>query len=291
MSGPTGDVHGTGDFDVKSFFLDIPPVTRTLFISMFSCTVLSGLGLLPIHPFILSWQMIAKGFQIWRLPLSFLHMGRLGIGFLIRMYFLFTYSKQLEVGFFFGRPANYSWFIAIIVMCVSFGSLFLPSPVNGSALLTAIIHLWGRYATSVTVSLYGFLSIPAKYLSLSLVFIDLIRTGSLNYSDILGLIGGHLYYFLDSVYPSMPEGKQLIFVPLWFENVIESLQRMLGSWTGLQRGAPTMSHATGQRSSSTSGVAGRWNRGGASSGARVGFTTPTSRGGHNWGTGHTLGSS
>ncbi|CAN8067128.1 unnamed protein product [Agarophyton chilense] len=291
MSGPTGDVHGTGDFDMKSFIMDIPPVTRTLFIAMFSCTVLTGLKLFPIQPFALLWIRVVEAMQVWRIPLSFLHMGSLGVGFLIRMYFLYTYSRQLESGVFFGRPANYAWFLTTVGFFVSVISILIPSYFNGSALLTAIIHLWGKHATSVTVSLYGFLSIPAKYLSLSMIFIDLIRTGSIPYTDVFGLLGGHIYYFLDSVYPGMPGGRQVISVPIWFENAIDFLQRTLGSVTGLQRGPPApISQPSRSTGSYTSNVSGRWNSGGAASGPRAGVTNPVSRGGHNWGTGHTLGS-
>lgn len=288
----SGDVHGTGDFDFKSFFLDIPPVTRTLFIATFLSTVLSGLGVLPFPLFFLEWSPITRNFQIWRLLLTFFHMGRLGVGFLIRMYFLFTYSQQLEIGTFFGRPANYAWFLSLIAAFVLLASTVFPTIVNASALLIGIIHLWGRHAENVTVTMYGFIKIPAKYLSLTMLVLDVIISGGVNTADVLGLLGGHLYYFLDSVYPAMPEGKQLIFVPIWYERLVDQIQNFLGSVTGLQRGPPVAAPRSGSgRSSMISGPQTPARGGARATGARPGFTAPSMRSGHTWGAGHTLGSS
>lgn len=294
MSGPTGDVRGTGDFDFRSFFMDIPPVTRTLFVTLLSFTLLSGLGVLPITLFVLDWGSVVKRFQIWRVIFTFFHLGRLGLAFLIRMYFLYTYSRQLEIGTFFGRPANYAWFLAISSSVVLLLSTIFGSPINGGALLIAIIHLWGRHATNVTVNLYGFINIPAKYLSLAMLALDVVINGGVANADVFGLIGGHFYYFLDSVYPSMPDGRQLIVVPMWFERFIDQLQAFLASVTGLHSGPPP---ANTRQSRSDSGSSSRFGgssgpiggRASFASGARASGPSATKR--HTWGTGHTLGSS
>lgn len=220
------------------------------------------------------------------------------MGFLIKMYFLFTYSQQLERGVFFGRPANYAWFLTVVAAFVMTCTLLVPSYINGGAFLLAIIHLWGRHADNVTVSLYGFIKIPAKYFSLALLCLDIVIKGGFSSADALGLVGGHLYYFLDSVYPSMPQGKNLIFVPLWFERLIDQIQNKLGSWTGLQRVSPVMESGSSSRGFGSSGqnsrirgVSGSTSGGATTSGARSGFTRPNFRSGHQWGSGQTLGSS
>lgn len=310
MSGPTGNVHDTGDFDFRAFFMDIPPVTRTLFLTIFSFTLLSGLGLLPLHLFILEYPFIYRKLQLWRLVFTFFHLGRLGLAFLIRMYFLFTYSKQLEIGVFFGRPANYAWFLTIVSLTVLSLSLLIPSYINGGALLIAIIHLWGRHATNVTVTMYGFIQIPAKYLSLTMLALDVVISGNVSMADLYGLLGGHLYYFLDSVYPTMRDagGRQIVFVPLWFERFIDQLQAFLGSVTGLHSNPSPSSSQQQQtgggrnnnsnrgfaniRSTTTANAAGSQNRAGGTASGWGSFSSASLRGsGHNWGTGRTLGSS
>lgn len=292
----SGNVHDTGDFDFRSFFMDIPPVTRTLFLTVFTSTVLSTFSILPISLFILEWPSIAR-FQFWRLAFTFLHMGRLGISFLIDMYFLYTYSKQLEIGVFFGRPANYAWFLTIVsttVLALSF--IFSPFQgfFNAPSILIAIIHLWGRHASNVTVSLYGFIRIPAKYLSLTLIALGLLMQGAISPPYLFGLLGGHLYYFLDSVYPTMPNGKVLITCPIWFERFIDQVQAFLASVTGLHSNVQTQVSGAApnnrQQAPRRSGVTDIHSTPqGASSGWRAGLTRPGQR--YNWGSGQTLGSS
>lgn len=298
MPGPSGNVRDIGDFDFRSFIMDIPPVTRTIFIAMFSCTLLSGLQVLPPALFLLEWTEVFRKFQIWRMFFTFCHLGRLGLTFLIRMYFLFTYSKQLEIGTFFGRPANYAWFLALVSTFVLAMTALIPSYVNGGALLIAIIHLWGRHAVNLTVTMYGFIQIPAKYLSLAMLCLDIIINGGISSADAFGLLGGHLYYFLDSVYPFMRGGKRLIFVPIWFERFIDQVQAFLASVTGLRSGPPPPSNygrgPSGRSStgfqSRTSNPSGRTAGDATASGWRSGFTAPSLRTGHNWGSGHALGS-
>lgn len=289
--------RGLDDFDIKTFLNDIPPVTRTLVLSTFVCTIGAGFGILPDHWFGLSWPHIIGRFQFWRIFSSFVHLGRLGFGFLVNMYFLFHYSKQLENGVFLNRIANYCWMLAIVMAVTLCFSVFIPIYAAGSAFVMAILHLWGRNSPTITVRMYGFISIPAKYLSVAIIGIDLILTGGIDRTAVVGLVAGHLYYFLDSVFPTMPSGKQLISTPPAFERLVEQVCVGLASLTGLGAvPAPAPSRAprsSGTGSASTIGSMQTGRNGAAASGARAGITLPSLRsatGGYDWGSGQALGS-
>lgn len=71
---------------------------------------------------------------------------------------------------------------------------------------------------------------------------ELIFEARVKISNATGLFGGHLYYFLNSVYPFMPHGRQVIFVPTWYEHFIDKVQRIFGSITGLQHDLPVPAH-------------------------------------------------
>lgn len=282
-----------GDYDFKGFLLNIPPVTRTLVTSATVITVgASILGVIPLTACVLEWSPIISQFQIWRLLLTFVHMKAKGFQLLMRLYYLYTYSSQLERGTFFNRSANYCWFLFIVMTFTMLASvLTVPSYINGSALLLAIIHLWGRHANDVTVSLYGILKFPAKYLSLFILALDLLLDGHIDVSSVFGLVAGHLYYFLDSVYPTMPQGKHIISVPVWFENGIDQISDSLGSLLGLQNApsaAPYSEDRTSQLGVSRNAAIGRGSGASAGSSARTGITSPSVR--HSWGSGRTLGS-
>jgi Der1-like family len=291
-----GAAQGLDDFDFKSFVNDIPPVTRTLVLSTFMCTLGSGFGLLPSSMFDLIWPQIIGKFHFWRMFFSFLHLGKLGFPFLINIYFLYNYSKQLENGFFLGRLANYCWFLVIVMGITLVVSVFMPMHAAGPALLMAIMHVWGRHSPTLTVRMYGFISIPAKYLSLAILALDLILTGGFDITAVVGLVAGHAYYFLDSVYPTMPSGKQMIFTPPAFQQFVDQACVALSSATGL--GAvpppPAPSRTTGGGTMSNMDALRSGSNGAASTGTRSGITMPNLRGatgGHSWGTGQTLGTS
>jgi hypothetical protein len=295
--GPPGGVRGLDDFDFKSFLNDIPPVTRTLCLSMAACTLGSGFKLLPSVMFGLYWPAIIGRFQIWRLLFTFVHLGGLGFAFLINMYFLFHYSKQLENGTFFGRTANYCWFIAIVMAVTIVCSPFIPIFGGGRAILMAIMHLWGRHSPNLSVKLYGIVAVPAKYLSLATIGMELVLSGTVDFTSVVGLVAGHIYFFLDTVYPTMPNGRNLIVVPVAFVAFIEQACITLATWTGLgsvpQPPAPPVRRSSGTTatigslgSSATGG-----SQGGSTTAARTRLTMPNLRpGAQSWGPGQTLGS-
>jgi Derlin-2/3 len=289
-----GAMRGMDDFDFKSFLTDIPPVTRTLVLSCIICTIGSGFGILPNILFGLYWPAIAGKLQIWRLVLSFFHLGGLGFPFLMSTYFMYHYSRQLESGFFFNRTANYCWFLAFVATFTSIVSFIFPMGAAAPAVLMSILHLWGRHSGNLIVKLYGFISIPAKYFSLATLGLELILTGSMSKVSITGLIAGHAYYFLDSVYPTLPNGRVVIGVPPAFESFVDSACIALASATGIGAVPPPQPTPGRRATSGTTSSIGSIHGGGAgatSSSARTGLTMPNLRPGqYNWGTGHSLGS-
>lgn len=293
--GQQGAVRGLDDFDFKSFLNDIPPVTRTLVLSMVFCTLGGGFQLLPASTFGLFWPLIIGKFQIWRLLTSFLHLGSLGFSFLINVYFVYHYSAQLERGFFMGRTADYCWMLFLVMVITLACSLFVPVYAAGPALQLAILHVWGRQASNVTVRLYGFIAIPAKFLSLATIGLEVVTTGSVIPACVIGLAAGHVYYFLDKEYPQLPSGKRVISTPVAFESFIAQACATLSSCTGLgESGSQPVSRqpfASTVRNPASSRSTGGTDFGASASGVQSRLTMPNLRpGSHSWGRGQKLGS-
>lgn len=264
---------------VSSFIRDIPPVTRVLLFGTFFATFLSLTKMIPIMPFVIDWQMIIYKFQIWRPFLTIFHAGQLGFGFLIHLYFIYSYSRQLEQNIFFGRAANYCWMLAICLAVILALAVPFGYPFAGPGLMMAIIHVWGRHAENVKISLYGIFQIPAKYLSIAIVVINSALSGGVNMGDVAGVLAGHTYYWLDSIFPHMPQGRNVIVVPGWFERLIGVIEDTGSQAVARMSGEP----ATPSGSSATAP------RGSATGSRSAGVTRPTVR--HTWGSGRTLGSS
>lgn len=265
---------------LTNFIRDIPPVTRVLVLGCLLLTFGNMVNVLPSELFILDWGGIISNFRIWTPFLSPFHAGTSGFGFLLHLYFMYTYSRQLEANTFFSRSAPYAWMLCICQLCICLLAPVLQFYLAGPAILIAIIHVWGRHAGDLNVKLYGILTIPAKYLSLAFCVIGTVLSGRIDTSNIAGILAGQLYYFLDSVYPRLPQGRTVISVPAWFERSVSYIEDVGGRAVGLAGTARQISGPQGRSAVAPAGNA---------TGARnMGITRPTAR--HVWGSGKTLGS-
>lgn len=269
-----------------NFLRDVPPVTRVLVFGTLLLTFGSLAEVLPVSLFVIDWKQIVYKFRIWVPFLTGLHAGTAGFPFLFHLYFLYTYSRQLETNTFFGHTANYAWMLAICQTVIVALAPLMGYFIAGPALLMAIMHVWGRHAGDVTVSLYGIVPIPAKYLSLAFCAINAVLSGKIDFADVAGILAGQLFYFLDTVFPTLPQGRVVISAPAWFERGVNFIEDAGSRALGL---VASNTQVSGPRPSGPSTMAPRGNAFGARS---AGVTRPTSRGTtHTWGSGRTLGSS
>lgn len=74
----------------------------------------------------------------------------------------------------------------------------------GSALTFMMTYVWGRRNEDVKMSMFGILTFTAPYLPwVMLVFTFMV--GNPITMDIIGILVGHTYYFLEYVYPTVAE--------------------------------------------------------------------------------------
>nr|XP_008537389.1 PREDICTED: LOW QUALITY PROTEIN: derlin-3 [Equus przewalskii] len=118
------------------------------------------------------------------------------------------------------------------------GSLFF---LAGQALTAMLRDVWSRCSPRVRVGFFGLLTFwrhSCPGLSLLL--------GNPILMDLLGTTSGHIYYFLEDVFPNKPEGKRLLQTPSFLSVGVTSLPlhslRQLPApwrtWAGLSQLAP-----------------------------------------------------
>jgi len=156
-------------------------------------------------------KLIFQQLQVWRLLTNFLYFGTLGLDFIFHMFFLLKYSKALEEGSFHGRPADFLWMLMFGAGVLMGMAPFVNVQFLGASLTYMMVYVWSRRHPHVQLSFLGLFTFTAPYLPWVLLGFSVI-IGTNPIVDILGMIAGHLYYFLEDVYPVM-SGRRLLATP------------------------------------------------------------------------------
>ncbi|RUP44775.1 hypothetical protein BC936DRAFT_149023 [Jimgerdemannia flammicorona] len=196
---------------LRDWYNTVPPITRTLFMATLGLSVLGGLRLVNPYFLVLVWPDAITKFQVWRLFTSFFF-HKLGFAFVMNLYFLYQYSQDLETQAFGNRTADYLFFVLFVMGLELIASYFLSLFLLGDALMLALVYVWSQHFRHKIVSfLFGF-TFKAVYLPWVLVAYDILLGSGIPTGLIVGIVTGHTYWFLDSVYPAAG-GPRLLRTP------------------------------------------------------------------------------
>merc|ERR1719211_298919 len=210
--------------DIQDWFKSLPIFTRYWFGLTIAFTLLGRFGLLSAHWLVLFWEPLIHRFQIWR-PITALFYYPLspqtGFHFLINLYFLYNYSLRLETGIFDGRPADYlfmlvfAW-ISSVIVALGTGIPFLMDP-----MVLSILYVWCQLNKDTIVNFWFGTQFKAMYLPWVLFGFNMIIAGG-GFMELIGILIGHLYFFLMFKYPQDFGGPSLLSTPQlfysWFPN-------------------------------------------------------------------------
>ncbi|GFP81689.1 derlin-1 [Phtheirospermum japonicum] len=216
------------------FYKSLPPITKVYGTSCFLVTVACQIGLL--HP-----EQIAHipELSIWRFQVD---NGLFRCPGNLRDRVLARYGVQLENGPFQRRTADFLWmmlFGALSLLVLS-AIPFFSFPVLGISLVFMLLYVWSREFPNANINLYGLVALKAFYLPWAMLCLDVIF-GSPIVPDLLGIIAGHLYYFLTVLHP-LAGGRNILKTPTF-------IHKLVARW---RIGAPAANVAQPDR---TSGVA------------------------------------
>jgi Derlin-2/3 len=210
--------------NLLDWYYDMPPVTRAYLTACTVSTVACALELLTPFQLYYNWHAIWRGGQAWRLGTNFLFFGSWGIDFLFHMYFLVNYCRKLEESTFAGRPGDFAacllfgmtalMAIAPWVNLVFFGRCVCrprPSPARltptpNSALSFMLVYLFARAHAGLQIQLLGLIPFTAPYLPWALLAFSALLGHDVT-TDVLGIAVGHVYYFLEDVYPALARAR------------------------------------------------------------------------------------
>eukprot|EP00951_Prasinocladus_malaysianus_P013907 scaffold105803_cov37-Prasinocladus_malaysianus.AAC.1 len=197
-----------GTQSVEEWYKELPPITRSYVTLSFLTT--AGCAMDIISPFNVYFnaKLIFTRWQLWRLFTNFFFFGSLGLDFVFHIFFLLKYCKALEEGSFRGRSADFLFMLLFggaLLTCIA---PFVNIQFLGSSLTFMMVYVWGRRHQYVNLSLMGIFNFTAPYLPWVLLAFSVVL-GSSPVVDLLGMVAGHVYYFLEDVYPRMSNRRLL----------------------------------------------------------------------------------
>jgi len=195
--------HGAG-VDVMSWYMEIPVISRLYLTGAFLTTAACAVELISPFSLYFNWNLVFSEGQVWRLITSYLFFGVFSVDFLFHMYFLVRYSRLLEEGDFRGKTANYVLMLLFGISCISLVAVYTQVHFLGSALTFMMVYVWGRRNEDVKMSFLGFFTFNAPYLPWVMLTFSILLGNSIT-MDIIGIVVGHTYYFLEFVYPVIAE--------------------------------------------------------------------------------------
>ncbi|XP_044468085.1 derlin-1-like [Mangifera indica] len=199
------------------YYNSLPPVSKAYGVLCLMATAAQRLQLYDARNIALTYEDVFRRFQIWRLVNNFFFLGPFSFPFAIRLIIIAKYGVSLERGPFGKRTADFLWMlifgaISLLVMAVV---PFLWTPFMGPSLVFMIVYIWAREFPNARINIYGVVSLKVHwfYLPWVMLALDLIFGVPL-LPNFLGMVAGHLYYFLTVLHP-LASGKYIFKTPLW----------------------------------------------------------------------------
>ncbi|KAL3860205.1 hypothetical protein ACJMK2_010361 [Sinanodonta woodiana] len=201
--------------DIGDWYRSIPQITKYWFSGSVILPLLGRFGLLnPMHMVLLFESVIYK-FQLWRPITAVLYYpisGSSGFHYLINLYFLYSYSTRLETGIFDGKPAEYVFMLLFNWICLVIIGFIAELYLLMDPMILSVLYIWCQLNKDVVVSFWFGTMFKAMYLPWVLFAFNMIVGGG-GLSELIGIIVGHLYFFLMFKYPQDFGGVRLLNTP------------------------------------------------------------------------------
>eukprot|EP00729_Bicosta_minor_P006703 gene6703-29951_t len=190
---------------LQDAYYQMPVITRSYMTACFFTTLACQLEVIAPLNLYFNWKQVVEDGQFWRMLTNFLYFGNFGIDYLFHMFFLVRYCRALEEGSFRGRSGDFFWMLLLGSMMMMLIAVLLPwlnVMFLGASLTFMMVYIWGRRNPSVAMSFLGLFSFTAGYLPWVLLGFSLLLGHNIQ-ADLIGIACGHVYYFLEDVYPTV----------------------------------------------------------------------------------------
>ncbi|KAG9153318.1 hypothetical protein Leryth_018036 [Lithospermum erythrorhizon] len=236
---------------VEEWYKQMPIITRTYLTAAIVTTIGCSLDIISPYNLYLNPKLIVKQCQVWRLVTNFLYFRKMDLDFLFHMFFLARYCKLLEENSFRGRTADFFYMLlfgaTILTGIVLVGGMipfvsesFAKIIFLSNSLTFMMVYVWSKQNPFIHMSFLGLFTFTAAYLPWVSIIVPEFLTnecdmvvanhvlpqvllgfsvlvGASPWVDLLGMIAGHAYYFLEDVYPRMT-GRRPLRTPAFIKS-------------------------------------------------------------------------
>ncbi|XP_076339360.1 derlin-2-like isoform X1 [Tachypleus tridentatus] len=207
-------------YNIQHEYMQIPPVTRTYTTACVLTTLVVQLDIVSPFQLYFNPDLIIKHYQAWRLVTTFLFFGSLGFNFLFNMIFTYRYCRMLEEGSFRGRTADFLFMFlfggtVLIIIALFVNLLFL-----GQAFTIMLVYIWSRRNPYIRMNFFGLINFQAPFLPWVLLGFSVLLGNSVMV-DVMGIAVGHLYYFLEDIFPNQTGGFQILKTPYFIKYLFD----------------------------------------------------------------------
>jgi Derlin-2/3 len=122
--------------------------------------------------------------------------------------------RLLEEEFYRHKKADFMFFLLFCMFCLLLLGPFFGVAFLGSPLIYAIVYLWSKRNPFVMMNFLGLFNFTAPYLPFVLFGFSLLISNQFPLGDFLGIVVGHVFFFLADVYPRQYGGRHLLHTPL-----------------------------------------------------------------------------
>jgi len=119
---------------------------------------------------------------------------------------------MLEEGSFRGRTADFVFMFIFGGAIMTVIALFVNLVFLGQAFTIMLVYIWSRRNPFVRMNFFGLLTFKAPFLPWVLFGFSLMLGNSVMV-DLIGIAVGHVYYFLEDVFPEQPGGFRILKTP------------------------------------------------------------------------------
>jgi Derlin-2/3 len=136
--------------------------------------------------------------------------GKIGIKALFYLFFFSRYSKALESFSFQGQGWEYFHLLLTGNSMMILFKLFVPeASFLGPGITFMVVYIWAKKNAIQQINLVNMMHIRGSNLPIVLMLSSWILKQKTLKLDMMGILSGHLYYFLNEIFPRF-NGGQLI---------------------------------------------------------------------------------